>query len=144
MNLLDFAHKMEKLKKEIPLELNKITIKFIEDLLFLLVTRTPVDTSEALSNWQVSLNSPIDSAIEAYFPGEKGDTQSESARAAHDKGRIVLQTKRVGNTVYISNLAEHIVNLNGGTSAQAPSAFVELSILEVERRLKNVKIELLK
>ena len=67
----------------------------------------------------------------------------QSARAAYEAGKAVLRTKRIGDTVYISNLAEHIVYLNQGSSTQAPAGFVEQAIMVAKAKLRTTKIKLL-
>ena len=58
-----------------------------------LVDKTPVDTSKALSNWQVGIGSPVSGEIEAYYPGEGGNTAGGSSRAAYEVGKIMLRKK---------------------------------------------------
>lgn len=138
MNLLDLSNDLEKFTKEFENEVNEFTKRFIETLLAELTTVTPADTTKALSNWQIGINSPVsDGPIDPYVAGRGGDTQPESARAAYEAGKAILQAKRSGNVVYISNLADYIVYLNEGTSYQAPAGFIEIAIAKVERQFEG-------
>lgn len=140
--LLDLAKSLEKRREKIEKGVNQITIKFVTELLLELVDKTPVDTSEALSNWQVGIDEKPGERLAPYYPGIDGSTAAESARAAYDTGKAILATRRVGGTVYISNLAEHIVYLNQGSSSQAPAGFVEQAILAAKLRMKNFNVKL--
>ena len=142
MNLFDLSEYFRRLKGDIEQESNRYTQKYLSELLLELVDKTPVDTSEALSNWQVSIGAPAGARIEPYFPGKKGSTEAQSARAAYEAGVPIIKSRRYGDTVYISNLAEHIVYLEAGTSAQAPSGIVDLALMIAEERMRNVKIRL--
>jgi len=89
------------------------------------IDHTPVDTSEAESNWQVSLNSPANFPLPAIVEGSRGSTAEESARQAKAHILRVLKDKQPGEPAWLSNVAEHIVDLNNGTSKQEPRGFVE-------------------
>lgn len=89
------------------------------------IDHTPVDTSEAESNWQANLNAPVSFPLPAIYEGERGSTAEASARAAKAHIQRTLKDKLPGEAVYLSNAAEHIVDLNNGTSSQEPAGFVE-------------------
>lgn len=137
--LLDLANRLEKKSKEIEKRVNKISIEVALAILIDLVQKTPVDTSKALSNWQISLNQPAASEREAFFPGYAGYTAHKSSQAAIEAGRVVLQSKKVGDKIYISNLADYIVKLNDGSSQQEPAGFVERAVIIGRRTLKEEK-----
>jgi len=94
-----------------------------------LVYDTPVDTTNALSNWQVSLNLQVSEEIGPYFPGVFGSTRGASAEAALRQGEAMLARKEPGDDIYISNVVEYILRLNAGSSAQHPGAFVDAAVL---------------
>lgn len=138
--LLDLAKNLENRIVDLEKEINKTTVNIALLILADLVDHTPVDTSNALSNWQVSLINPVDNSINPYFAGRFGSTEVQSSRAAYDAGKRVLVGRKLGDKIYISNLADYIVYLNRGTSAQAPAGFVERAVLIGRNYLKNVKI----
>lgn len=98
------------------------------DVLKELVYTTPVDTSKALSNWQVGIGSPVSNEIEAYAQGQRGSTAGTSSAEALAVGIARLSARKVGEPVYISNLADYIVDLNDGASGQAAPGFVERAV----------------
>lgn len=89
-----------------------------------LVYITPVDTSEALSNWQVNLNNPAADNLPPYYVGTRGSTQAASAREAIDQAEAELAFKKPEQPIFISNLAPHIGKLDEGSSIQFPGGFV--------------------
>lgn len=103
----------------------KTALAIVSDL----ATVTPVDTSQALSNWQVSLNTPVGNIIDAYYTGSKGSTQELSAVDTIRKAREVLSHKKPGEDIHISNLLRYIAKLNEGSSKQEPAGFVERAVL---------------
>lgn len=85
---------------------------------------TPVDTSEHLSNWQVSLGRRASSAIDAHFAGKRGSTRRPSAEETVTIARTMLVAKKPGQPVFISNLAPAIGFLDAGSSNQFPGGFI--------------------
>lgn len=125
MDLAQFANKMEKRAQVFEQTANKIAIKAATAILKHLVNVTPVDTSQALSNWQVGINAPVNSEIPPYVAGKRGSTQTASAAKALSVGISALADKKAGETIYISNNLPYIEKLNAGSSTQNPGGFVE-------------------
>ena len=95
-----------------------------------LINRTPVDTGQAASNWQVGLGS---------FPaGPKfGFTDIPAARAL---ALAMIEQRQAGQNVYISNLLPYIGRLNAGYSAQAPAGFVENALVQARAIARNIRL----
>lgn len=94
-----------------------------------LVQVTPVDTSEALSNWQVTLDEMPTSDLPPYVPGQKGSTAVASETAAIAAATEVLKAKQPGEVIYITNLTPYIVDLDQGSSQQFPGGFIPRALL---------------
>lgn len=139
--LLDLAisleRRVDKLDKQASDAAVQVTLTILGDLVYV----TPVDTSQALSNWQVELNDPASDKIPPYYPGEQGSTQRASAQATIQAARAVLRGKKPGDKIYLSNVLPYIRRLNDGYSAQAPAGFVERAALLGRKHAKKVKIE---
>lgn len=127
--LRQFAVNMRRMAYELPQRVNtlaiNVSIKIFDDL----VTNTPVDTSAAMSNWQVSLVSATSSVIAPYFPGIYGSTYNASRSATLEAGLTTIQTKQPGISLHIVNNIDYIIDLNNGSSSQTPANFVERAIL---------------
>lgn len=94
-----------------------------------LIEVTPVDTSQALSNWQIGLGTPVSSTIPPYVPGTLGYTAIASQSAAIEAAQSALQGKQPGQTIYISNNLDYIQALDDGSSQQEPANFVARAVL---------------
>lgn len=95
-----------------------------------LIDRTPVDTGQAASNWQVGLG--------AFPPGPKlGFTNIPAARAL---ALAMIEQRQAGQNVYISNLLPYIGRLNAGYSAQAPAGFVENALVQARAIARNIRL----
>lgn len=127
--LLDLAKRLEAKAKTYDDIANTKKIEVATAILTELTQVTPVDTSTAVSNWQVGIGSPVDAEIDAHIPGKKGSTRTQSAAEALSIGKRALATVKPGQPVYISNLVRYIKYLNEGWSKQAPAGFVETAIL---------------
>lgn len=139
--LRGLADKLEKRAAKLDEQASRLAVKAAETIVGDLVNVTPVDTSQALSNWQVGTGSPVDSAIAPHFPGEAGSTQGASASTALAEARAMLKTKKPGQVIYISNVLRYIGRLNDGSSKQAPAGFVERAVLLGRRFLATAKLK---
>lgn len=123
---------LERLCKDLPVQIdraaNVLAVRATEAIDVDLVEHTPVDTTEAVSNWQAGINASPNYPLPPIFPGEKGSTAPQSRREAIAHVQRALKDKDPGAPVYLSNVAEHIVDLNNGTSKQEPAGFVERAI----------------
>lgn len=136
------AARLDKIADSIPQQPSNgavaVTMAVVEDL----VWSTPVDTSNAVSNWVVSLDVPSTTEISPHVPGAFGSSHYASATEAINAARRVLLTKKPGQKIFISNNAPYIRDLNDGSSKQAPAGFVERSILVGRLESKKIKLKL--
>lgn len=123
--LRDLADDLEEMADNLPLQIaTNLSVETVEVMLVYLLQATPVDTSQALSNWQVTLNVPAEEILPAYYPGEQGSTAVISREAALKVAKEVLAKKQPGDTVYITNCLPYIDGLDKGDSDQNPGGFV--------------------
>lgn len=127
--LLDLAKRMERLPGQIEQAASNVAVSVVKAIDRDVVPHTPVDTTEALSNWQAGINEPVYLPLPAIFPGKGGSTAPQSQGAAISHVDRVLQLKEPGEPVFLSNLARHIKLLNNGSSSQEPKGFVERATL---------------
>lgn len=140
-NLDDLANMLEAKAKSIAVINSSRAVETATILLRKLIEATPVDTTTALSNWQVELMNPKRAFISAYVPGFLGYTTSQSAAQALSVGIAAMENKKPGESIFISNNAPYISNLNAGTSKQAPAGFVELQIMVTRQLIPAFKFE---
>jgi len=143
MNLLDLAENCDQIADQIPTFANEIAKDVGSTILTDLVQVTPVDTGEALSNWQASLAEPSLEQIAAYVPSPKGRMKDGAWSHAVDPsitaqaniaptleaGMMIIKSKQHGIPLFISNNSEYIVVLDQGSSTQAPAGFVDRAII---------------
>lgn len=94
-----------------------------------IVLATPVDTGQARSNWQVTLDQAASGTIPPYSPGKGGSTAQDNTQEAIDQGKRVIDARTYGHDIHITNNLDYIDELNNGKSAQAPAGFVEEAVL---------------
>ena len=122
--LLDLAERFDKLGQNVNKAASDLASSVALGLVEELADVTPVDTSKAISNWQIGLGIPVSSEREAYYFGSKGSTELISEDATVINARRVLKAKKPGQIIYVSNLAKYITDLDGGSSMQEPAGFV--------------------
>lgn len=127
--LKDLAADLRKYGAQLPLRSNQAVQRAALEAVYYLVYQTPVDTSQALSNWQIGLGQRVELPRAPYFPGVNGDTRNASAAAAIAEAEAILAGRKPGQTVFISNALPYISALNNGSSTQNPGGFVEAAAL---------------
>lgn len=140
-SLLDLAASLEKKARAIDEAASKLAVDTALTIVGDLAFKTPVDTSQALSNWIVTLETPSSDKIKPHFPGEGGSSQKSSAGETINQARAVLTKKKPGQKIYITNNLPYIRRLNDGYSKQTPAGFVERAVLIGRKMRKNFKIK---
>lgn len=154
-DISELASEIRELRHRIYNEVNKGTQKVAAVILETAAANTPVDTTQALSNWQVGLDSAPSSFIDAKVPGKEGSTLSASLEITIREGKAVLKTRQMlsitsparGKTkpfpdIHIVNNAPYIDELNDGTISKQPDAFVQKAIMAGERQQNSTRLDL--
>lgn len=105
------------------------------------VMATPVDKGRARSNWLVELDAPNRDTIEAYVPGEDGNTSGPNTAAALAQGRATIAgyDGDRNSGIAISNNLPYIGPLNAGSSRQAPAGFVEKAVQAAVKQVQGAR-----
>jgi len=127
-NLNELAKSLEDRAKSLPLIADRLAKHVAQTIVDELATKTPVDTSKAISNWQVTLDAPATAEINAHYEGKRGSTYSLSSAETIALCRMMLRGKKPGQTIFITNNADYIGKLNEGSSMQAPAGFVQAAV----------------
>lgn len=133
--LLDLANDVDKLGEKIAQSASDHAVKTALTIVGDLVYHTPVDTSQALSNWDVTIGAPADDPHGPYVAGKHGSTMQQSAAQALAVAKETLKDKKPGQTIYIANNLPYIRALNDGHSQQVPRGFIERALL-LGRKMK--------
>lgn len=122
------------IEKEINASLNNAKQLCGLEILKALENVTPVDTTEAISNWQLNWGEPIKSDRELF---EYKNRERSKMFAIADAESKMLPSKELENeslnskSVFITNNVKHIDKLDKGGSKQAPAGFVEAVVNQV-------------
>jgi hypothetical protein len=126
--LLELEKMCLALPGQIDIAANKLACDVVRVIDRDLVEHTPVDVTEAVSNWQPGINTAPGFPLPAIVAGKHGSTAPQSREEAIAHVDRAVAAKRPGEAFYISNLAPHIGFLNDGSSKQEPAGFVERAI----------------
>ena len=128
-SLKGFARRIKNRAKQVEEGVNRVIKDAAIGVDQTVVLATPVDTGRARANWRTSLGSPIREATEdTNWGGEL------AASVATIKGR------KTDENIYISNNVPYIGRLNDGSSAQAPSGFVQTAIRVGASKIRTGRI----
>jgi hypothetical protein len=86
------------------------------------VMKTPVDTGRARGNWQASINTP-DVGPSTRTDPNGGTTIAEGSQEIENAG--------AGDDIWIHNNLIYVPVLETGTSMQAPTGMLEVTLAEV-------------
>lgn len=142
-SLRGLARRMFQIAESIPLiGARKARVAAI-GALEVLIEQTPVDTGEAVSNWQVGIGSPPVGTIPAYVPGNAQSTADVNRAIAIrvGEGRIKRYIG-IGGPIHITNNVAHIERLNDGSSPQNSGGFVEEAVLVAELASRKVRVSI--
>jgi len=139
--LLNLAERLEKKAKALDKAASDLAAFVALSLTEELADVTPVDTSKAISNWQIGLGSPVASERDAHYIGSKGSTELISEDATVIAARVALKGKRPGQIIYLSNTAKYIRDLDQGSSLQAPAGFVKRACDNARALVTRTKME---
>lgn len=143
-SLKDLAKSMRARAEALDTLASDVAVAGAKAMLTELVEVTPVDTSTALSNWQISIGAPVVSDIPAVAEGRYGSTRGVSADKTVADGLEKLQGKKPGETIFLSNLTPYIGDLDDGTSAQFAGGFVPRALIVFRLAVQDAKKRLLR
>lgn len=128
-SLSQFAKSMRARADALPEDANRLAVVGTKAMLREMVEITPVDTSEAISNWQIGVGARSPSDLPPFFAGRRGSTRGASSDKAIAEGEVALGLKKPGQPVFLSNPAKHIADLDGGSSTQFAGGFVPRALI---------------
>lgn len=138
-NLADLQKRMYKRADEVSAIGNEAKKHAAKAIVKYLVDVTPVDTSQALSNWQARNDFPVTFSIRPYFAGQGGSTQGSSAAKAYEEAVSIIDNAKPGEPIYLSNVLPYIKPLDEGHSTQHPGGFVSASVIVGRASLRDFK-----
>lgn len=137
-SLADLAARLEKLATEVESATVKPSTDCALAIVEYLAYNTPVDTSMALSNWQVFIGGyPVGNQIQPHYFGFGGTTQKVSAEKTIKLAKEKLETKKAGETIYIANFKAYIKVLNERGGKYLPPGFVDKALLQGKLKIRN-------
>jgi hypothetical protein len=111
------ASRMRLLERDVKLRANEIAKDVSRAILHSLAVNTPVDTSKAVSNWQIGYNEPNFTNLKPHFPGKHGSTRAQSVAETIAVGNLFIRSKRPGVPLHISNGLDYIERIDENSSS---------------------------
>lgn len=105
----------------------KLTKKIASDTLQEVITRSPVDTGAYRANHRVSID----------MQDRSSNANDVSVSATLSAGMAQIVTLRLGNTLYVQNNISYGIDLENGSSQQAPLGVYKLAFLSITNRYRG-------
>lgn len=138
--LKDLTKRMNAVSERIEVAASNKVKEVVAVMVNHLAYHTPVDTSQALSNWQAAINSPNLTSVPAHVPGMLGYTMTASAQETVARAANIVKIKEPGQSVYISNNLDYIRRLENGGWSKQPGGMMAGAIM-LGRRKAKTKLE---
>lgn len=122
-DLKTLSRRMNKLADSLPDRANEAKKHVLIEIATDLAYSTPVDTSQALSNWQGAIGGPNAVERPAFNVGKLGSTRASSAGAMIEEVKSSIAAVKPGSPLFLSNVLPYIRRLDQGYSRQAPRGF---------------------
>lgn len=121
----------------------KVKKQVSRDVLNTAIRKTRVDTSQARSNWQVSLNQDDGNKIGPHFPGKGGSTTALSTAMSLKLGRGVINTVSQQDSVFVYNNLDYIQKLDSDPrfNDQMENNAIKKGDLTAAKMLPKMKID---
>jgi hypothetical protein len=129
-NLMSFDVDLAEFAKKIGLAPKLIVQRITLDLFGRITKRTPVDTGRARASWDIKEGSP--SSFTPPAGASKGTADVTAAIGGLDGEKVV----------FITSTLDYMQYLEKGSSKQAPSGMVLLSIAEIEIEIEYLMSQL--
>ena len=125
------------IEKGIESRLNYLTIGETLAVFYKRVTITPVDISNAISNWQVSKNGRITQPNNIFYQGDRGSTRHLKKMTKVNLAQSMLKNKGGGDTIYIQNNAQLFKDLDEGNYEQFAGGFIPKALIIFRSELRS-------
>lgn len=133
MDFLGFSRKMRERGRNLPGQVHEVVKDVAKAYLVGAADITPVDRGVALSNWQAGVNAAPTGTLAAYFPGIYRSTALENLSATIQAGTSIFDSSKPGDILHIVNNLEYIIDLDQGSSKQAPQGMTAIAELLARR-----------
>lgn len=117
-----FALDLSRFRLKTEKQMGAVIRKIAFELLTLVVRRSPVDTGRFRANNQVSINNLPSGAVIEF---------DKSGAAVIRDGNATLGSYSLGDTVFISNNVGYALELEYGSSKQAPQGIYRISVKDL-------------
>ena len=118
----DLLELNDRIFRETKFRTEQFAINFVD----FLVDESPVDTSNLISNYQVSVGTPASDVVLPHVPGFAGSTRNASGTITRLEAQFELAGRRVGQTIFVTNNVDYLEALNSNTQ-RSDNGFLERS-----------------
>lgn len=154
----ELSRQMRQLADTLPERANEAKQTLASTINADLLRVTPVDTGQAISNWQVTLDAPATEPRPPYAPAHEGYmkqtegvkswahkadpevTRQANSAPASEAAKATIDSALPGQPIYVTNPVEYIELLDQGHSSQTPALFVDRAIILGQEVLSRVRI----
>jgi len=138
-----FTLDIDRFLSRVDINANTVIKKLTLGIARSVIEKSPVDTGRFKGNWQLGINEKpsgtIDDASE-FDRSESGTARTTAPSLVRIKNK--LPERPAGSVLFITNNLDYAEKLENGSSQQAPSGVVEITVLEFQRYVNEAVREL--
>lgn len=155
-SLSNLADRVQALRESVPVIVSEKAVEAATVIVTDLTNVTPADTGAAISNWQLTLDTPAEAPREPFNASPRGRmrqgvwthavdpalTREANAPPTLDAAKIVLADRVPGQPIFISNVLPYAEILDQGSSDQAPAGFVDRAVILAREIIDKIRFSL--
>jgi hypothetical protein len=121
--------------------MNAAVQSIVEAGLEVIADQTPVDTTRAVSNWQVTVGGPAGGEVAPHVKGSVGGSGASAARSVtKSRGKAAMAGYKGGKAAYITNNVPYIGVLEYGDAKHRPTGMVAKGLQAMGARAISITI----
>lgn len=124
---MSFVTDLEKYAKKTGKNVEKVFRGTVLQMSNAIILKTPIDQGRARGNWQASIGKP-----------KIGEIDRLGANASIGEVASVSQTVKIGQVFFLSNNLPYIKRLEEGSSTQAPSGMLAVTVANFEKTVARL------
>ena len=130
-NFNGFIKNIQKRAEEVEVGASRVKVRAALAISQTVILATPVKSGHARANWQIGLGAGVRNEL---------DDEDVGGNRTIRKNKSTIRAAIPRQPIFISNLVPYIHELNGGSSSQAPAAFVQIAVQEALSAVARAKV----
>jgi hypothetical protein len=138
-DIISFKADLNRFAESIDKKVEAVIRQIVIELFNAITLHNPVDTGYSRSNWRVSVNEPDETVSVPPSDKARADTKNRTGWIeAPSLDLSILSNLQSTDSVFVTNSVDYVQYLEEGSSKQAPSGFLRISVAQIEAQVDDI------